>query len=289
MEIYKFANSQIISNSELRTANSALSTQEKPLFISVVVTVRNEGKTVHDLLDSLTVQEPPYEVIIVDSNSTDNTREIVKSYQEKVSYIKLYIYGGKRGASRNFGVQKATGDIIAFTDGDCIARTTWLKHIRDSIKNGYDIVAGRTILVGYEPFVQLERVELFYRGYDVTYPSCNLAYRKKVFLDAGEFSDEFVTAEDIDLNIRAVQKGAKIVYNSNMVVIHRARSTLWGFIKQAFWNGYGRKQLTLKHGSLWTNYNPIRMFSQHFTFWYLIRLIVALMGYIACKFFRKEK
>jgi hypothetical protein len=68
---------------------------------------------------------------------------------------------------------------------------------------------------------------------------------------------------------------------------HRTRGTFFGFIKQAFWNGYGRKQLTMKHGELWSNYDPRKMFGQNLEFWALVRLASALLGYGYARFSAK--
>lgn len=249
-------------------------------MISVVVTIRNEEKHIRDLLDSLVVQEQPFEVIIVDAYSTDKTEEIVKSYEEKYSYIKFFRKGGMRGDSRNFGVEVSNSDVVAFTDGDCIANPFWLARIRKSLGEG-DIVAGKTITMGYHAFVELDRVELYYKGFDLTYPSCNLAYKKHVFEDAQGFDPKFVTAEDIDLNFRSVQKGYRIIYNEDAIIYHRARSSFVGFFKQAFWNGFGRKQLTMKHGAFWGNYKPTNMLRRSISPWYFLRLGIAFFGYFA--------
>jgi len=256
------------------------------VFISIVITVRNEERYIAYLLDSLIVQEQPFEIIIVDAHSTDNTREIVKEYQENYNFVKLYEKGGSRGAGRNYGVAKAKGEYVAFTDGDDLVNPFWLKELRKSFQDGADVVAGKTIYMGYGPWERLERVELFYKGFDVTFPSCNLAYRKSVFEKIGGFDTWFVTAEDIDLNIRAVEHGAKLVHNPNAIVYHRTRDSFYSFAKQAFWNGYGRKQLTLKHGALWSKYKPGKMFNpSQLSFWGSVRLGFAAMGYIGCKIY----
>jgi GT2 family glycosyltransferase len=197
----------------------------------------------------------------------------------------LLICSGKRGKSRNFGIKAATGDGIAFIDGDCIANPFWLHEIRNSMDSGADVVAGKTINMGLRSWEELDRVELDYHGFDLSYPSCNLAFRERVLDDIGGFDDWFITAEDIDLNLRAVEKGYKLTYNPKAVVYHRLKSTLYGFFKQAFWNGAGRKQLTLKHGSLWGRYDPIKMFRQKVTFWSLTRLTMAMLGYVGYKAF----
>ncbi len=258
--------------------------------MSIVITVRNEERYISYLLDSLVIQEQPFEIIIVDAHSTDATREIVKKYQERYDFIHLYEKGGSRGVGRNYGVEKASGNFVAFTDGDDLVNPFWLKEIRKSFKEGADVVAGKTIYIGYGPWEKLERVELFYKGMDVTYPSCNLAYRKELFKEIGGFDPWFITAEDIDLNMRAVEHGAKIVYNPNAIVYHRTRDSFFSFAKQAFWNGYGRKQLTIKHGRLWNQYKPQNMINpSQLSFWGTVRLGFAIMGYIACKLYGDRK
>src|SRR3989441_12161884 len=88
------------------------------LLISVVITVRNEARNIAALLDSLVVQEPPIEVIVIDSRSEDATRDIVRQYENRYDFVHLYILGGTRGAGRNFGLKKARGEAVAFIHGD---------------------------------------------------------------------------------------------------------------------------------------------------------------------------
>jgi glycosyltransferase involved in cell wall biosynthesis len=260
------------------------------MLISVVVTVRNEEKRIGNLLDSLVVQEGPFEVVIVDAYSEDRTVEIVKSYAAKYDSIHLFLKGGTRGVGRNYGVRRAQGELVAFVDGDCIANPFWLKEIRETYSTGdVDIVAGKTITLGYAPFAELDRVELLKSGYDVTFPSCNLAYRTTLFGDIRGFDPQFMTAEDIDLNYRAVASGARMSYNESAIIYAMARDTFMGFFKQAFWNGFGRKQLTLKHGPLWQRYSFRKMIAENINTWYFIRLIFGTLGYMVCKVHDKRE
>lgn len=249
-----------------------------------MTTVRNEARNIAALLDSLVVQEPPLEILVVDAGSEDATREIVQRYERTYDFVHLYIHGGTRGAGRNFGIAKARGDAVAFIDGDAIANPFWVKELREALATA-DVVAGRSIQIGYRPFEDLERVELFVRGVDVTYPSSNLAYKKAVLYEIGGFDEWLVTAEDIDLNLRAVLAGHPIAFRTNAIIYHRTRDSYFDFLRQAFWNGVGRKQLTLKHGSLWGSYRPLEMLHQRATLWSLVRLTVALSGYAAAKAF----
>lgn len=254
------------------------------MLVSVLVTSRNEEHNIADLLDSLVTQEAPLEIIVVDSNSEDRTRNIVGEYASRYGFIRLANHGGTRGESRNHGIRMAGGDAIAFIDADCIANPFWLKQLREGL-NRSDVVAGRTIQIGYRPFEELERVELIYRGSDITYPSANLAYRRDTLRGIGGFDPWFITAEDIDMNLRAVKEGHAVLYEQKAIVYHRTRASVYDFFRQAFWNGAGRKQLTLKHGSLWSRYSPLEMARRRMTFWALARLFMALLGYVGYKFF----
>ncbi len=248
-------------------------------LISVVVTVRNEERHLPQLLDSLLGQEGPFEVVLVDSESRDRTLEIAEGYAaRRPGLIRILSYPGSRGIGRNRGVREARGEFVAFIDGDCFADSGWLRALRGGLATA-SVVAGRTVTVGKSSYGNLERVELFQSGYDVTYPSCNLAYRRELFEQLGGFDPRFITAEDIDLNLRAVRKGAAIRYVPDAIVFHHMRATFVRFLYQAFWNGYGRKQLTEKQGSLWGRYRIRRLASGQRTVIAWARLTAAIGGY----------
>lgn len=253
---------------------------EPPLpLISVVITVKNEEPHLAQLLDSLLVQEAPFEVIVVDSASRDGTLRIAEEYaRRRPDLFRAIERPGSRGVGRNVGVEAASGEYIAFTDGDCFADSQWLAVMRRALRQSR-VVAGQTIIVGKANYGQLERVELFESGYDVTYPSCNLAYHRELFRQLGGFDPRFVTAEDIDLNLRAVESGASIRYQPHAVVYHHVRTTFVRFLYQAFWNGYGRKQLTEKQGNLWGRYRYRRLLRGQRGGIAWARLSAALGGY----------
>lgn len=255
--------------------------------ISVVLNLLNEERHIRDLLDSLVTQEGPVEIIVVDAGSWDNTVPIIKGYMKDHPEIRFFHHPGSRGESTNFGLLQVTGDVIATIGGDCIANPFWLKELRRTLEK-YDIAAGKTINIGYHAFEKLERVELYYRGMDISYPSGNMAWKKKVIDDTVGFDPWFVTAEDIDLNYRAVAKGHTLGYNEDAIVYHRMKESFGGFFKQAFWNGWGRKQLTMKHGPLWERYKPQKLFETTKSFWAVARLFFAGMGYLTCKFYERS-
>ncbi|HEV2428812.1 MAG TPA: glycosyltransferase [Thermoplasmata archaeon] len=250
-----------------------------PDLVSIVLTVRNEERHLARLFESLLVQSPPFEIVLVDALSRDGTLAIAEGYAHRFpGQVRAVQRSGSRGIGRNVGVALARGEFVAFIDGDCFADSNWLARFREGWTES-DVVAGRTVAVGRAQYGLLERVELFQRGSDVTYPSCNLGYRRALFVRLGGFDPRFITAEDIDLNLRAVEGGGRIRYIEDAVVYHQMRSTFLRFLYQAFWNGYGRKQLTEKHGTLWGSYRLRRLISNQRTAISWIRIVAALGGY----------
>lgn len=252
----------------------------RPL-ISVVITVRNEERHLGQLLDSLLAQEAPFEILVVESESRDRTYEVAENYARRApERVRVFRRAGSRGIGRNRGVAAARGEFVAFIDGDCFADSQWLHHLRRGLAEAA-VAAGRTVVVGKSRYGRLERVELYQQGNDVTYPSCNLAYRRTLFEELDGFDARFITAEDIDLNLRAVRAGASIRYVPEAIVYHHGRANFVRFLYQAFWNGYGRKQLTEKHGSLWGRYRYRQLVTGQRGIVAWARLSSALAGYFA--------
>lgn len=260
-----------------------------PPRVSVVLTVRNEAANLPHLLDSLVGQAHLHEVLVVDAASSDGTAEVARSYASRLPGLRVTVEACRRGAGRNLAASQATGDLLAFTDGDCVVGPRWLDRLVAAWGGQPDVVvAGQTVVTGYWAFKALGRVELPHRGQDTTWPSCNLAYPRALFEGLGGFDATFVTAEDIDLNFRAVEAGARIVHAPDAVVHARARESIKGFLHQAYWNGYGRKQLTRKHGRLWSQYKAGDLVRRNgASVWGALRIGAGLTGYMDAKFGRK--
>ena len=97
-------------------------------FVSVVVPVRNGERTIAACLESLLAQDYPkdkVEIIVVDNDSADHTAEIIQRYP--VTYL-LEREVRNPGGVRNRGMREVRGDIVAFTDGDCVAVQDWLQR-----------------------------------------------------------------------------------------------------------------------------------------------------------------
>lgn len=249
--------------------------------ISTVLTTKNEEKNIAKLLESLIKQEEPYEVLVVDSDSTDKTQEIVKKYSQENKNIKLLIYPGTRAESMNFGIKNATGDAIAFIGGDDVADKNWVREIRKGLKNA-DIVVGELLATEEEKVKNIRNVQLFHKGVNVSYPGTNTTYKKEVLDKLGGFDPWFSSAEDLEINLRAVDSGYKIIENKRAKVYYRPKGAPLTFLKQSFWYGYGRKLIGLKHGRIWEKHSILDVVTTQTSIFGLVRLFIGFLGYIYC-------
>lgn len=111
--------------------------------ISVIITVKNEGKTIEKLLASLQAQtRPPDEIVIVDGGSTDQTVEIIKAWSDKLP-IKLIVKPGLNiSQGRNLAIKEASGEIIASTDAGVKLSPVWLEALTRPFERGAEVVSG---------------------------------------------------------------------------------------------------------------------------------------------------
>ena len=99
--------------------------QDNLPFVSVIVPVYNGAGTIDQTIESLlkqTYPHPRYEILVVNNASTDNTKDIVESFLLGSGGRVRCVYEEKKGISyaRNSGIEQAQGEIIAFTDDDCV-------------------------------------------------------------------------------------------------------------------------------------------------------------------------
>lgn len=107
--------------------------------ISVIIPVYNAEKYVSQAVESALQFEEVYEVVLIEDKSPDNALEVCQKLAEKYNQVKLYQHPDKgnhgAGASRNLGLEKVTGDFIAFLDADDIYLPNRFDAERDLFKN----------------------------------------------------------------------------------------------------------------------------------------------------------
>lgn len=116
------------------------------MLFSIIIPVYNGSTTLNDLLNSVTHQtySKNYEIILIDDNSTDNSVQIISNYG--VTLIQAPKNQGP-AACRNLGAERATGQILIFTDSDCRVDDHWLANIEKAFAaRDTEAVMGRLII-----------------------------------------------------------------------------------------------------------------------------------------------
>lgn len=210
-------------------------------MISIVIPAFNEEDDIGFCLGSLIKQQTsqPYEVVIVDNGSTDQTTSIVNSYSNRLN-IRLCsesIHG--RGAARARGCKEAQGDILACTDADAILPPHWLERIARHFKDVTIVaVTGPQKVNDLSPvksaiFNLLQPAAMhIYRILMGHYwmNGFNCAVRKSVYDSVGGFKTNLDAYEDNEL-ARRVAKAGKIKYSKDLEVIASGRRFKPSFLK----------------------------------------------------------
>lgn len=224
--------------------------------VSVIITAYNRARQLAEVLESVLFLETDgmfrYEVIAVDNNSTDTTRNIVEAYVPKFTTEAMkdkclglkYIFESKQGKpfALNRGLAEAKGDFIFFTDDDVTVDQQWLKSMMDCFqRTRCDGIGGRVLPVYPENtpnWIKGDKNKM--SGIVVTYDygeetkkydssmdefiGANYAFKRKVFEDCGQFRPEFSKSkvpvgEDREF-VNRVIRDKKVLYYCGQAVVH---------------------------------------------------------------------
>lgn len=219
---------------------------ERLPFVSVIVPTYNRANMLATTIVSLTNQsygKNDYEIIVVDNNSTDNTRQVIEQMQQQSHVSIEYLFERRQGVhyARNYALTIAKGEILYYTDDDMIADTNLLKEIVKPFKLDHRVAAvtGR-VLPKWEKnppqwildfccnfLLSLhDRPEfLIISPYDCGIISCHQALARDAFLKSGGFNPENTGGEwigdgETGLNIKLAELGYWFGYIGSSLTYH---------------------------------------------------------------------
>lgn len=274
--------------------------------VSVVIPTLNSDETIEDCLASVKVNNSKYdyEIIVADAGSTDGTIQTAKKYTDKV------INGLPLRINRNKGVEQAEGNIICFTDSDCVVPQNWINELVDGLLR-LNKMDNRMVGVGggnIPPVDNLSFTELVvskairsplisFRARNVSLykderevmhnPPVNSAYFKSVIEEVGGFAEENIVGEDVELDAKLIERGYKLYYLPNILVYHKHRSSFKKFIKQMYEFGKHRIRVGRKYKRYLElhHYGPIALCIMTFSPLFVVPLAIGVANatYVSIK------
>jgi O-antigen biosynthesis protein len=225
--------------------------------VSIVVCAYNAERTMESCLASLErLNYPDYEVIVVNDGSTDRTLEI----SERFRFCRIISQENKGlSVARNVGAAAATGEIVAYTDSDCVADPDWLAYLVAKMEQGGLVAVGGPNFPPPEEDLVPAAVAVSPGGPTHVLLSdevaehiagCNMAFRRDVLLALGGFDPIYRAAgDDVDLCWRLQDAGHVIGFAPAATVWHFRRNTVEAYLNQQ--KGYGKAEALVyaKHAS----------------------------------------
>jgi len=238
--------------------------------ISAIVCTYSNASLLRRTLDSLIKQTLPpqeYEIVVVDNNSTDNTREVVRDFEERASHQIKYILETTQGlsAARNTGIQQSSGPIISFIDDDAEAAPDWLATVVEAFNQHPDAwgVGGNTFAIwdaerpswltdDFLPDLSIQdrgpiKLKLPRQQHLL---GTNSSFRREVFAEIGYFPTDLgrvgknlLAGEEAELCRRIHLHGKSMYHIPNVVVYHHVtteRMTRSYFRKRCYLSGLSR-------------------------------------------------
>ena len=174
------------------------------MLVSIIITTKNEEDVLGNLLESVKKQtHKSVEVLLVDNNSTDKTKDIGKKYGARV-----FNKGPERSTQRNFGVKKAKGKYVLVLDADMVLTKNVLKELIEKAKN-YKVLIVPEKSFGEGFWVKFKIFEReFYEGEDLI--EAARFFERETFLKFGGYDTGITGPEDYDLPLRMRKAGLKI-------------------------------------------------------------------------------
>lgn len=208
------------------------------IVISVIIPVYNDSNRLKSCLKALESQTIPekFEILVVDNGSEEDIYKVVQEF-ECVQYYNEKKVGSY--AARNYGIEHSSGDILAFTDADCIPEQNWLNTGIDFLRKNSkcDAVGGEIKLFPQKKspnafelyditFGFRQENSIFEHDYSVT---ANLFVRRASFQKIGLFKEQLKSGGDAEWCQRLISKGGNLCYLNSARIKHPALHSFRGF------------------------------------------------------------
>ncbi len=229
--------------------------------ISVIIPNRNGADTIGDCLKAaFASKDDNFDVIVVDDCSDDDSKKIISRYPCRL--IRLKFHAGASRA-RNEGAQAADGDILFFTDSDCLLTKSALAIARETLtKHGRNFIVGGTYTK--KPFDPgfFSMFQSAFINYSETKKADNPAYiaghamaiYADTFRAGGGFNEDvYPILEDVDFSMKMIRKGYNLVIDPAILVHHVFNFSLIGSMRNAFRKAKYWSRYSWINGDLFTD------------------------------------
>lgn len=252
-------------------------------FFSVVIPTYNRPQKLRACLDALSELDYPrdrFEVVVVDDGSPTPMDSVVEPFRAQLDISLLRQQNAGPATARNAGAQQAKGELLAFTDDDCMPSSDWLSGFATQLAKTPDaMVGGRSLNAlpnNLYSTASQALIDYLYSYYskpqkEMFFASNNIAMAKKHYLSVGGFDTSFplAAAEDRDLCDRWQQQGLPMHYSPEVTIRHAHYLSLKSFWRQHF--GYGRgafcfHQLRAKRNDAPIKVEPVKFYTDLLTY-----------------------
>lgn len=228
---------------------------------SIVLLTRNSSKTIGEVLENIYKQNfTDFEVLFIDSSSTDDTIKIAKKYPCRIIDIKPEDFG--HGKTRNFAAQNALGEFVVFLTHDSVPdNKNWLEEmLKPFAEKKVAGVYGRQIARESEKILDKHFHSGVYRNKDIVWKNNNWKQGDNLFSDANSavrkelilkypYANEIIVSEDYEWAVRILDLGYEIVYSTAAWVTHSHSYNLRTLFKCNFDVGVSYKDIYKNKGS----------------------------------------